>query len=443
MASTKPKKDKSAEKLSHYNTERGHVFALKRNLAMLVFGTLIAAWQLGAYIASIFELAGEAEYLVTIAHVFAAYYGIDWTLKHNILSVCNVDKKDEEEKKETKRAWRYVYIALFFSFALSMVSNIFSSDYLAGSSKIIEYNQKVDSAFYTANTLKLEAFALLERSGHQEQERILAADELGKQKITEAVATAPTLHYRQDYERAKNNRSNWFWVCKQGRSGCPTSYVAYRNRILEAEAYARRISAEARGLQDKVQASLSPTLSYEVGQDSMIADVLYENYTTLEEQRLTKKWVLFIILAVFTLAAGILTILQAGVLREHRLNYGQQIVTDNMRFLMISTDATNRLKQILADILFTVFSQPHQWLLKRGYLKRYRVEPENISFQLHASVSGEVDYDPTAHGKHKGCQACGTDISHKRSDARFCDDTCRYEYHNKTRKGARRLSKAV
>jgi hypothetical protein len=167
------------------------------------------------------------------------------------------------------------------------------------------------------------------------------------------------------------------------------------------------------------------------------------NYATLEDQRLTRKWVLFIILAVFTIAAGILTLLQAGVLREHRINHGQQIVTDNMRFLMISTDASNRLRQILADIMFTVFSIPHQWLLKRGILKRYRVEPENVSFQLHASVSGDVDYNPTKHGKSHDCDACGADISHKRSDARFCDDACRYDYHNTTRKGARKLSKAV
>jgi hypothetical protein len=439
----KKKKDKTAEKLSHYNTERGHVFALKRNLAMLVLGTLIAAWQLGQYVVGVFELTGETAMIVAFLHVVAAYYGIDWTLKHNILSACNVEKKDKEDRKETKKAWRYVYIALFFSFALSMSANIFSSDYLAGASQIEEYNEKVDSAFHTANTLKLHAFALLESSGKEEQSRILAADELGRQRIRKAVSSSPTPHYRKDYEKAKNRRGTWFWICKEGVSGCPANYVAYRNRILEAESYAKKVAAEARGYQAQIQTSLSPTLSYQLEQDSMITGVLYENYAELEAQRVTKKWVLFIILAVFTFAAGVLTLLQAGVLREHRENHGQQIVTDNMRFLMISTDAANRLKQILADVLFTVFSQPHQWLLKRGYLKRYRVEPENISFQLHASVSGEVDYDPTAHGKQKGCQACGTDIAHKRSDARFCDDACRYEYHNSTRKGTRRLSKAV
>jgi hypothetical protein len=195
----KKKKEKTAQQLSNYNTERGHVFALKRNLAMLVLGTLIAAWQLGQYVVGVFSLTGQAASIVAALHVAAAYYGIDWTLKHNILSACNIDKKDKEGKKDTRKAWRYVYIALFFSFALSMSANIFSSDYLAGASQIEEYNEKVDSAFHTATALKMRAFDFLESAGQEEQGRISAADELGRQRIVTAVNSSPTLHYKRDY----------------------------------------------------------------------------------------------------------------------------------------------------------------------------------------------------------------------------------------------------
>lgn len=37
----------------------------------------------------------------------------------------------------------------------------------------------------------------------------------------------------------------------------------------------------------------------------------------------------------------------------------------------------------------------------------------------------------------KGCLNCGTDISHRRSDAKYCKDTCRLEYHAKQHGGTK------
>jgi len=103
---------------------------------------------------------------------------------------------------------------------------------------------------------------------------------------------------------------------------------------------------------------------------------------------------------------------------------------------MLVFDMVQRFGNGLADIVYTVTVQPFNALQKRGWIKRYQLTDSRSN-----RITNNYTDNPTFNGYNatvtdsrlsveRLCQNCETDISHKRSDAKFCSDSCRLEHHN-------------
>ena len=107
---------------------------------------------------------------------------------------------------------------------------------------------------------------------------------------------------------------------------------------------------------------------------------------------------------------------------------------------MYLVDMLERVGSGISDIIYTFTIQPSLWLKNRGYIFEYRLTQKRTEesqhrenkdkreskakrkrakkAEEHASVSGTPVRE---------CEVCHTDISNKRSDAKYCSDTCRWE----------------
>ena len=248
--------------------------------------------------------------------------------------------------------------------------------------------------------------------------------------ITKAVKIG-SASWQRDYARDKNNRDKgFFWKCRR----CPENYKAYRYEILAAEEEGEKLVLAARNHQSSVQASLSPTLSYQLGSDSLLLAVK-TNTEKLEAERKGRKNQINLILLCMTLGCSILSLILTYVLREHRRKYGQQVIENNVRLFMLAFDVVTRLGNGCMDILYTLIVQPFTFMQGKGWIKRYRLSASRYTDIYTGSVEtnphGSVTDSKLSVGSGKRrCLNCRTDISHKRSDAKFCSDSCRMQYHN-------------
>jgi protein-arginine kinase activator protein McsA len=265
---------------------------------------------------------------------------------------------------------------------------------------------------------KTKAFKLLEKAGDEERQRIDEARREKTKLVQEAVASGSE-SWQQDYQLHKNNPKAWFWVC----TSCPRNYRQYRQRIKDAISKGDALIAQARGYQHNIQASLTHTLSYQLATDTMLAQVR-NNILSLESERSRRASLINLILLTLTIGAGLLSLILTYVLREHRKENGQQVAENHVRPIMMLLDMVYGLVATFTDILFTLFAQPFHWLKANGYLKTYQITENRFTVASYGSV------DNTGKAEKRMCQSCKKDISHKRSDAKFCSDKCRMDYHN-------------
>ena len=416
--------------LSAYYQEWAFVYGRKFLLAILAFGSVLVTHMIGAHIGKL--LFPTLPFMLLLTKVFFVAMGwaaIDWVLANALASASNVDEEettpDGEKKNISKRpVWVFALVALASTLALSLVSNYFISNQLAGKTHLSGFNQMVVKSMAQDSSLKAKAFAILADAPKTQNKLVTGALAQKAALVSSAVAKGSD-SWKKDYQLGKNNRDKaFFWKCRR----CPEKYKAYRRSILAAEEEGEKIVSVARNHQQTVQASLSPTLSYQLSSDSLLLAVK-KNTEQLEQERKDRESQINVILLCMTLGCGILSLILTYVLREHRKRYGQQVVEDNVRLFMLIFDVFSRLGNGLLDIGYTLIVQPFNYFHKKGWLKRYRLSANRLTDKPLTVTDSAIDNETTV---KRLCLNCLTDISHKRKGAKYCGDSCRMKHHNFT-----------
>lgn len=393
---------------------KGRVFTLN----LLALGSLVVTFRLGGFIGNMVSENGSVVFVIRLIFMWLAYMAVDWVLKNSLAAASNV-QKDETSSPTPKSVIRFAGAALLTTLGLSIASNPFISSELAGESYLPQFNQEIVAAIQRDSSLKMEAFAALKEAGKAQDEKIKAAYNQKKVLVSEAIAKGST-SWKDDYYLHKSNPKAWFWTCTK----CPSEYKSYRDGILEAIREGDKLIANAQGYSSSVQAALSPTLAYSVSQDTFLL-AMKGNVQKLENERQTAQKRLNLILLVMTLMFGGLSVGLTIVLRDHRKQHGQQVPDGNVRMAMVILDMSNRLGEMITDVIYTVILQPFNYLKRKRWIKSYKVTDSRSNATVVTDDSpASVENEPRL------CDQCQTDISHKRSDARFCSDACRMQWHN-------------
>ena len=415
--------------LSAYYQEWAFVYGRKFLLSVLAFGSVLVTHMIGAHIGKLlFPTLPLLQLLTKIFFVAMGWAAIDWVLANALASASHVDEeeenKDGEKKKYSKRpVWVFALVALASTLALSLVSNYFISNQLAGETHLSGFNQMVAKSMAQDSSLKSQAFAIL-KDAPKTQNKLVTEALAQKGRLMGVAIKKGSESWKKDYQRGRNNPKAFFWTCRR----CPQRYKDYRNGILNAIEEGDKILAVARNHQSNLQASLSPTLSYQLSNDSLLLAVK-KNTEQLEHERKERESQINIILLCMTLGCGILSLILTYVLREHRRKYGQQVIENNARFFMLIFDVFSRFGNGLLDIGYTLIVQPFNYFQRKGWLKRYQLSANRLTDKPPAIALTVTDNDRTV---KRLCLNCRTDISHKRKGAKYCGDSCRMEYHNFT-----------
>jgi hypothetical protein len=411
--------------VSAYYQEWAFVYGRKFLLAILAFGSILVTHMIGAHIGQLlFPTLPLMLLLTKVFFVAMGWAAIDWVLANALSSASNVDEEESEDGKKTSKrpVWVFALTALASTLALSLVSNYFISNQLAGKTHLSGFNQMVEKSMAQDSSLKSKAFTIL-ADAPKIQNKLVTDALAQKGRLVAAAVEKGSRSWRKDYLRDKNNRDKgFFWKCRR----CPENYKAYRREILAAENEGEKLVSAARNHQINLQASLSPTLSYQLASDSLLLAVK-KNTEQLEQERKERESQINIILLCMTLGCGLLALILTYVLREHRKIYGQQVVENNARLFMLVFDVFSRLGNGLMDIGYTLIVQPFNWLQRKGWLKRYRLSPNRLTDKPETVTDSITDNDLT---EKRLCLNCSTDISHKRKGAKYCSDSCRMEHHN-------------
>lgn len=401
-----------------YQQEWAYVKGRTFTLNLLALGSLVVTFRLGGFIGNMVSSNDNVVFSVRLIFMWLAYMAVDWVLKNALAAASNV-QKDEEDSPTPKSVMRFAAAALVTTLGLSLASNPFISSELAGKSYLPEFNQEIVAAIQRDSTLKMEAFAALKEAGEVEDGKVQAAYRQKKVLVAEAVAKG-SKSWKNDYQLHKNNPKAWFWTCQK----CPSEYKAYREGILAAIQEGDKLIANAQGYSSSVQATLSPTLSYSVSQDTFLL-AMKGNVQKLEKERQTAEKRLNTVLLVMTIMFGGLSVGLTIVLRDHRKQHGQLVPDGNVRMVMIVLDMSNRLGEIVTDIIYTLILQPFNYLKRKRWIKSYKVTDSRSNATV-VTTANNLSVTET----ERTCDQCGTNISHKRSDARFCSDMCRMQWHN-------------
>lgn len=406
---------------SAYYQEWSFIQGRKFLLSILALGSVLITHKIGSHIA--FNLSPNQksiQFFITSFFIFLGYMGIDWVLANALSSASNVQKK--KEQKGNKSIWTFALAALTTTLLLSLVSNFFISSEIAGETPLNYFNEQIEKARVQDSVLKVNAYEMLNKAA-KDQNNLIREAKKEKNIIVAKAINSGSSSWKSDYDKHKNNPKAWFWTCTK----CPSEYKAYRKRIKDAILEGDGLIAKATNHQSFIQSSLSPTLSYQLSSDSMLIAVK-ENTQLQEQQRQFRERQLNIILFAMTFGAGILALILTIVIKKHRENYGQQIEENNALILMIFFDMISRLSHGLADIIYTVIAEPFNRLKKNGWIKSYTLMTESQEVSTDKEQISENNGSVLA--VKRNCQNCNTDISHKRSDAKFCSDKCRMDYHD-------------
>ena len=425
-------RSKKVGRESTYYIEWGYVKGRSFTLTFLALGTMLVFYRIGTNLGQLtFEEGSPWVQVSRIVAVAIAYYAIDWVLKIILTDVATIAKvteydlqhPDDEEatavKREVGKIWRVAVAALAITTTISTVSNFFVSSDLSGESHIQNYQQQLKMRMAQDTLQRTQAMSMLGAAPEKEQAMIDKATLRGDRLLEDAIAKGSP-SWQRDYQKHKNKPSAWFWTCQE----CPYEYRTYREEIKETVAKRRRIISEASGYTATLTAALSPTLSGSMMQDSSLIE-FKANALILEKERKRKESILTWVLTIMTFAGAIITLLLTWLLRKHREEHGQQVTDNPTRFLMIADDISNRVRRIISDVIYSVTFYQYEKMVRNGKLKSYTVEEESVIDDLHATVHNV-----------KRCLNCDKELVGKRSDAKYCDDSCRTHYNNERRKAA-------
>lgn len=401
-----------------YKQEWAYVKGRGFTLNLLAIGSLVVTFRLGGFIGKMVSSNDLTIFFVRAIFMWLAYMAVDWVLKNSLAAASNVDKGDHSSPT-SKNIIRFAAVALFTTLGLSIASNPFISTELAGDSYLPQFNQEIIAAVQRDSSLKVQAFSVIKEAG-REQDKKIKASYLQKKVLVEKAVANGSASWQKDYQLHKNNLKAWFWTCEK----CPPKYKVYRENIRAAILEGDILIANAQGYSSTIQSTLSPTLNYNVSQDTFL-HTMRDNVVELEKERKTAQKRLNSILLVMTLMFGGLSVGLTVVLRDHRKLHGQQVSDSDIRMTMIVLDMSSRIGEIITDVIYTLVLHPFNFLKRKGWIKSYQIT--NNRYNATVTTNNQVNSETNI---VRVCDECQTDISHKRSDARFCSDTCRMQWHN-------------
>ena len=401
---------------SAYYREWAFVYGRKFLLTILALGSVLVTHKIGMYFAAL--LAPHSFFfslIIKTGFVALGWAGIDWVLANALAEASSIHP--DEETHNNRPVWVFAICALVTTLLLSIASNQFISNELAGETHLDDFNAQVSKAMTQDSVLKSHAFYSLQNATKEQQSLVQSALK-EKGRLVAAAVSKGTQSWKKDYYSHKNKPKAYFWTCGK----CPQGYKNYRQSILDATKQGDQLIYEAKNHKKFVQQSLSPTLSYELAKDTLLATV-NNNTLKLEQERKFRERQLNTILLVMTVGCGILALILTYVLKTLRKKYGQQVVENNVQFIMVLFDMCGRFGNGLADIIYTVFVHPFNALKKRGWIKSYALSSNRMT------VYPPNGFLKTTQTVKRVCLNCKTDITHKRKQAKYCSDKCRMDYH--------------
>jgi len=266
-------------------------------LSILALGSVLVTHKIGSYIGNlIFPTLFAPQLIIQLFFVALGWGAIDWVLANALSSASNVDGEEGNKRP----IWVFAISALASTLLLSITSNYFISGELAGDTYLDDFNSQVKQAMVQDSVLKTKAFISLENAT-SDQNKLHTEALKEKDRLVRQAVKKGSKSWQNDFKRHKNNPNGFFWKCKR----CPQGYKNYRQSILDAIEAGDKLVYEAKNHKKFIQASLSPTLSYNLSNDSLLLTVK-DNTLKLEAERKGKKEQLNIILLVMTLSCGIL-----------------------------------------------------------------------------------------------------------------------------------------
>lgn len=417
-------KSKTRKPTSYY-LEWGYIKARGFTLTFLALGTMLVFYRIGSYLGEItFNGSVRAVFILRLACVAIAYYSVDWVLKIVLTDVSTVVKisanvldingnKIKSSEKNSSHVWKVAIAALFITTSISLVSAFFVSDNLSGKSHLFTYQNQLLNRMAIDTTLKQQALSIISGAGDKQMTLQSHALQEYNRLVEAAVNATKNQSWKNDYYQYKNNLKAWFWTCKK----CPVKYQTYRDNIKSAMEQGKTLISGANEYSRQITATLYPTLSYSTVQDSALIELKNTTHT-LEVYRQKRQATLNIILIAMTLAGAFMSLLVTWLLKKHREVNGQLIPDNPIRFLLVTTDIVNRIRKVLSDILYSITFYQHEKMVQHGFIKTYTLEDTHITEELHATVHIE-----------KRCLSCEKKLIGKRSDAKYCNDHCRMNYH--------------
>lgn len=414
--------------LEHENArkkEKAYIIGRQAALALLALGTALAMFRLGTSIAEdAFPDSFWAALFIRTILVGLSFFGVDFIAQNALSSASDITSQSDVilkahdgtvittvDKGLSKRILQFGVLALVATITISAFANYFVSSDLAGESQVLRINERMEELTKQDSITKLEAFNLIAQSDTIEQNRIKLAETDARELLAKAVGSG-SISWQKDYYAHKNNPKAWFWTCQE----CAIEYQAYRDRIKKAIKTGEEQIAEAKGYGEVMRSTLSPTLSYQLSNDSSLVQYA-NNILYMEKERKAKGSKIFWLLTIFTVICGIVSFAITLMLREHRKYFGQHIVEDAVTPIEYILDMITKIVVAFRDSIYTVFSLPYRLLLSNGWITAYQFETSSESININ---------------KGKMCQnGCGTNIEHMKANAKFCGDDCRNEYHNR------------
>jgi hypothetical protein len=421
MESLTPQQENARKK------EKGYIIARSAGLMLLALGTSIAMYRLGGQIAQdVFPGVWIASFLTKAFLIGLSFFGIDFVAQNalssasDITSLANVVVSNEDgelSRTVNKGLGNQILIfgglALVATITISGFANSFVSNDLAGESQISRITSQIENYVRQDSINKNNAFLAINTASEQETAKVKSAKNEAKALLSIAVEATNSKEWKEDYLEAKDNLSAWFWVCQQ----CPRKYRQYRDGIKKAMDEGNTLLSEARNHSSSVQATVAPTLSYEMQSDTTLK-MYIASINAQEQQREGKAAKIFWLLMIFTMVCGITVFGITLMLKEHRKAFGQYIVEDLVSPIEYFFDMVSNTIVALRDVCYTLFSLPYRKLTAKNWILTYQIsQPETTSMlTIH-------------HGRR--CSNCRNSIDHKRTNAKFCDDDCKNEYHGR------------
>jgi hypothetical protein len=342
-----------------FNQEKAFVYGRQGALFICAITTVLVVYEIGIHIAVMLGItSGLVQVLFASMLVFISYLSIDWTLLNSLSSFSNLQQGG---KKGNMTA---IIVLAVFSFVtstgLSLVSNSILSSDMVGETKLLEYNDKLDEKNTQDSQNKQIAYAALGAAQAEEKENIKNAKKEASALLDDAI----------------NSRgSQMAALYKEGNGWAKAQLTPSINK---AKKEGQRLIDEASNTAEKVEATYSSVLSYDVAKDTTMSAYM-SVLQVAESERLQRKAGINLVLALLSILCGVIGVIISFALKSHREAFGQQIVEDHVtpiaKVFSLFSNAINLTLDAVHDIAFGLPTL----LRKKEWLKGDRTINMNLA----------------------------------------------------------------